>query len=166
MGAQDLFAQLLHQLVEVPLRPCLGEAVLGELADPAGDIRRHRIEERLAMPRVLVVAERELGSLAIHDVVQTLAQLLERPGEVELGFLLFPALLEPRPERVETPEASPHPAAEQAVDRALRACAREDVIGQLLEEVPGGDVGAEGILGPVPARVAKAHASSVREGCV
>ena len=160
--AQDVLAQLLHQLVELPLRLRVGEAVLLELADLAGRVGGERVEERLAHPRVVLVAEGQRGALALQDLLELLPHVLERPGEVERVLLALALLLQPAAERVEAAEAPLHPPSQQALERGVGAAAHQDLVGELLEDVARRDLGPEGVLGAVPSRVADAHATSLR----
>ena len=65
-------------------------------------------------------------------------------------------------ERVQAGEPALHPTAHQASEGAVGPGAHQDVVGELLEDVGGVDLGTEGILGAVPARVAIAHPFSLR----
>ena len=76
--AQHLLAQVLHQLVEEPLRLGIHEAVVGELTDLPRRVGRQRIQEHLAHPRVVLGLERQRAPLAVQDLLELLADLLER----------------------------------------------------------------------------------------
>ena len=105
--AHHLLADVLHQLVEGRLRLGIDEPVVAQLADPARDVGRKGVEEGLAHPRVVLGLERERRAFAIDDVVETLAELLERAGEVEVRLLPRAPLAEPRTERVQAARSSP-----------------------------------------------------------
>ena len=160
--AHHLLADVLHQLVEGRLRLGVDEPVVAQLADPAGDVRRQRVEERLAHPGVVLGLERERRAFAIDDVVEAFAELLERAREVEVRLLARAAFAEPGPERVQAVEAPLHPAAHQPRERSLDPQTRQRVVRELLEQLAGGQLGSERILRVVPARVAGLHPTSLR----
>jgi hypothetical protein len=157
-----LLADVLHQLVEGRLRLGVDEPVVAQLPDAAGDVGRQRVEERLAHPGVVLGLERQRRSFAIDDVVEAFAEFLERAREVEVRLLACAAFAEPGAERVQALEASLHPAAHQPRERSLDPQTRQRVVGQLLEQLAGGQLGAERILRVVPARVAGLHPTSLR----
>ena len=160
--AQHLLAQVLHQLVEHPLRLRIDEPVVLELADHPRRVGRERIEEQLAHPRVVLGLERQRAPFAVQDLVELLPDLLERTAEVERLLLLLPHVVQAAAEGVEPGEPALHPPAHQSPEGVVGAGAHQDVVGELLEDVGGIDLGAEGILGAVPARVAVAHPFSLR----
>ena len=160
--AHDLLAQVLHQLVERLLGLGVDEPVVGQLPYPARDVGRERVQERLAHPGVVIGAERERRSLAVDDVVEPFAQLLERPGQVEVLLLAGAALAEPGSQGIEPVEAPLHPATQQPRQRTLSAEPRQHVVGDLLEQLAGREVRAEGVLRVIPARVASLHPTSLR----
>ena len=160
--AHHLLADVLHQLVEGRLRLGVDEPVVAQLADPARDVGRQGVEERLAHPCVVLGPERERRAFAIDDVVEALAELLERAGEVEVRLLARAAFAEPGAERVQPVEAPLHPATHQPRERPLDPQTRQRVVRELLEQLAGGQLGAERILRVVPARVAGLHPTSLR----
>src|SRR5947208_13280043 len=104
MRAENLLAKPLHQLVEHPLSLGVAEPVALEVPHLSGRVGWQRVEEGLSHPGVLVVLERERRSLALDDLLESLADLLERAGEVQ-GRLLLPAPAPPsRPQPVEPGE--------------------------------------------------------------
>ena len=99
--AEDLLAQMLHQLVERPLSLRVDEPVVLELADLPGDVGREGVEEGLAHPGVVARFERQSRPLTVEDVLEPLAQLLQRPREVRARLLLLLApLREPSSQRL------------------------------------------------------------------
>ena len=163
--AHHLLADVLQQLVEGLLRLGIDEPIVAQLPYPAGNIGRERVEEPLPQPRVVLGSERERRALPIDDVVEPIAKLLERAGQVEVRLLPRAAFAEPVAEGVEPVEAAPHPLAQQPRERALDPQTRQRVVGQLLEQLARGQLGAERILRVVPARVAGLHPTSLRRGC-
>ena len=135
---------MFHQLIERLLGLRVDEPVIAQLPDPARDVGRERVQERLAHPGVVLGAERERRSLAVDDVVEPFAQLLERPGKVQVRLLAGAPLAEARTQGVEPVEAPLHPAPQQPRQRTLRAEPREHVVGDLLEQLAGRELGAEG----------------------
>ena len=98
---------MVHQLIERLLGLRVDEPVIAQLPDPARDVGRERVQERLAHPGVVLGAERERRSLAVDDVVEPFAQLLERPGQVQVRLLAGAPLAEARTQGVEPVEAPP-----------------------------------------------------------
>ncbi len=160
--AHDLLADVLLQLVEHALGPRVDEPVLAQLADRAGRIGRQGVEERLARTRVVVVAEAQLRTLALHDLLEPLPDVLERAGEVEQGLLSLALPLQALAQRVDAGEAPLHAAAQQSLQRVIGAAPHEDLVGELLEHLRSGHVGSERVLGAVPPRVPEVHATSLR----
>ena len=160
--AQHLLAQMLHQLVEEPLRLGIHEPVLRELADLPGRVGRERIQEHLPHAGVVLGLERQRAPFAVQDLLELFADLLERAAEVERLLLLLAHVGEPTTERVQAGEPSLHPSPHQPSQRAFHARAHQDVVGELLQDVGRVDLGTEGILGAVPARVAVSHPFSLR----
>ena len=107
--AEHLVPQVLHQLVELPLGLLIDEPVVRQLADLARDVRRKRIEDRLAHPGVLLGLERERRALAFNDLPQPLPDLVQGALEVQPGLLASPSLAQPRPQCVEAAEPPAHP---------------------------------------------------------
>src|SRR4030095_9852541 len=91
-------------------------------------------------------------------------ELLEWAGKVEASLLPGAPFAESSAECVQPVEAPPHPAAPQPRERALDPQPRQCVVGQLLEQLTGGQLGSERILRVVPARVAGLHPTSLRRG--
>ena len=149
---------MLLQLVEQPLGLRVGEPVVLQIAHLAGRVGRQGIEERLAHAGIVIVAEAQLDALALDDLLQPLADVLERPGQVQHVLLLLPALLEPVAQRVQAGEAPSHPAPQQPLEGTVRAPAHEDLVAELLEHLGRVDLGTERVLCPIPARVAEPHA--------
>jgi hypothetical protein len=149
--AHHLLADVLQQLVEGLLRLGIDEPIVAQLPYLAGDIGRERIEEPLAQPRVVLGSERERRALAIDEVVEPLAELLERAGQVEARLLPGAAFAQPVAQGVEPVEAPSHPSAQQPRERALDPQTRQRVVGQLLEQLSRGELGAQRILRVVPA---------------
>ena len=153
---------MLHQLIEHLLRLRIDEPVVLELADHPRRVGRERIEEHLAHPRVVLGLERQRAPFAIEDLVELFPDLLERTAEVQRLLLLLPHVVQAPAEGVEPGEPALHPPAHQPPKGVVGAGPHQDVVGELLEDVGGIDLGAEGILGAVPARVAVAHPFSLR----
>ena len=138
-----------------PRRP---EPIVLELADPAGGVggRESRKSSRIraSSPASKVSCCRSL----LEDLVQ-LARGSPRAGP---GGRARPA-----PGRAaraaarrsaSRPRKPPgHPPPHQAVERSLGAGPREDLVGEVVEELATPQVRAEGILGVVPPRVADPH---------
>ena len=125
---EHLLLQVLHELLEHPLRVRIHEPVVLELSDLTGDVRRERVQRGLAHPRVLSGLERQARVLTIKDLIQALAELLQRAGEVQPRLLLVAKLLEPAAERIETAEAALHAAAHQPAERRVGRVAHQDVV--------------------------------------
>src|SRR5512132_3883707 len=154
---------MLHELVEHALRVGIHEAVVLELADLTRDVGREGVQRSLTHPRTVSRLERQARTLAIQDLVEAPAELLQRTCEVQPRLLLVAQLLEPAAERVETTETALHAAPHQSAERRVGRVAYQDVVRELLQDVGRRHVVRERILRTVPAGVAEAsHPSRVR----
>ena len=97
------------------------EAVLLQLGHLARRVGGQRVEERLAHPGVVVVAEGQLGAFPLQDLVEPLADLLQRPGEVEHLLLLLATLTQTPLQAHRAPRTGPACLAATAGWRAASA---------------------------------------------
>jgi hypothetical protein len=163
-GPQDLAGQLIRQLLEPATSLRVDEAVLAEIAEAAGEVGGERVEEGLPGPSVVVGPEGECGPLPLQDVVEPPGQVLQGSLEVEVGLLGPPSLPQPGGQRVRAGEPAPQAPPHEAAHGALGPLAGQDLLRHRLEEVPGGQVRAQRVLGPVPPRVPDPHRTSVPFG--
>src|SRR5207302_8298948 len=92
-----------------------------------------------------------------EDLVESFPDLGHRPLEVELTARPPPPPLQPPAQIVEAPEPPGHAAAHEAAHRRLGAVAREDVVGDLVEDLADVEVGPERVLAAVPLFVPGLH---------
>jgi len=131
-----------------------------DIADAQGR-EVHGENSVFAGPGVVVGAERQVRAFDLQDVVEAPGHVLERPLEVEPGLLGPPGVAEARGQRVGAGEPAPEAPAHQVPQPALGSLAGQDLLGHRVEKVPGRQVGAQRVLGPVPPRVPDPHRTSV-----
>ena len=153
--AHDLLAQVLHQLVEQALRLRVGEPVLAELLDlpgaSGGSVSRKASRIRASSSARNASAERSRSRIS-----SSRSRTSSRGPEVQRVLLALRAAL--RRERArQGREPAPHPPLEQTVDRLAGVHPGQEVVRDLLEQVGRRQVGAEGVLRVVPARIPDAH---------
>gem|GEM_PF-6268015 len=71
-----LFAQPLHELVELPLRLGIGEPVVLQLLDLAGRVGGERIQELLGQAGTVLGLEAQRPPLLLEELLQPLLDLL------------------------------------------------------------------------------------------
>src|SRR5205823_14127090 len=143
----------LNEVVERLLSGRIREAIVLELADLTRSVGGERVEERLAHPRIVVVACGELVALFLQDPLERLADLLEGTGEVERGFLLLSTPAQTPADGIEAVESALHATTEQPLQGSVRRRSHQDVVGELVQHVGRRDVGAERILAAIPSGV-------------
>ena len=149
--AHHLFSHPLHQLVELPLRLLVDEPVLLQLAELAGRVRRQHVQGLLAHTRAVLQMKGQRAPFVLQDLRQAALDLLEGGVQVQTLALAPGRLTQPGPQGVQAGEPAAHPASQQPRQRALRAGAREDVLGHLVQHLGRRQVRAQRILRPIPA---------------
>ena len=165
---EHLLLQLLHQLVELLLRLRHHELVVLERLDPAAEVVGHPVQLFTALlgqllDQLPLGPVRALGlldtlldplTLGVDDLLELLLQVVHHAVEVVPRKLLLPEVLELPGELVQPWHLLRAPAVEP-LQGAVQVAMRHQVVGDRLQDGVG--VQREGLLRPVPLRVAVLH---------
>lgn len=179
VGPRHLFAQLLHQLLEVLPGLARDELVVLQAAHPPAQVVGQEVEGEpplgghplgdlgpalVARVPGLLLEVVDGAPLLVEDVLQALGH----PGHLRVGVPLGEQLLSAPAQLLEhvaqpgdlATVGGPHPAPEQPPDGVVEAPPGEQVVGQPGQQVVGVEVGE--VLAPVPAPVVVAGGHRLR----
>ncbi len=157
VAVQHLPADFLEQLGERLLGLGGGEFVTAQFVDLGRRAVGESIEQHLGKPGVVVVAIGQRFALQSLYLFQPLAELLQGVGDPPPPLLFTPELLEPLSQLLEPTEPPGQPFLEEPAERPLGVPSLEEVLVETANRLVDRYVGAERVLGAVPACVPVGH---------